>query len=166
MDGSTRMKFWSHFVPAALTLPLLLMAASVAQPTEAAGDFGLPQCRFTRPADFVGTLHWDGGCVAGLADGRGVLRGYLPKQPPRLFFGRMRAGQLAQGVVKVKGGFLAGVFEGGKLKRSEERADYLQAFDEAAAAAREASVRFRKAGNEPSARFYGDWATKLAAQMD
>ena len=73
---------------------------------------------------------------------------------------------MAQGVVPVEGGFLAGVFEAGKLKRSEEQADFLRAFEEAAAAAREASLRFRQSGNEPSARFYGDWAIKLSAQMD
>ncbi len=150
----------------ALPLWLGLIAASVAQPTEAAREYGLPQCRFARPADFVGTLHWDGGCVNGRADGLGVLRGHRPKQPPQLFLGRMRAGQLAQGVVEVEGGYLAGVFEDGKLRRSEDRADYLRAFDEAAAAAREAALRFRKAGNGASAHFYDDRAAKLSAQMD
>lgn len=138
---------------------------TAAQPAEGA-NFGVPGCRFARPADFAGSLKWEGDCAAGLADGRGVLRAYQPQRPPKVFYGRMKAGQLALGVVEQDDGYVAGEFADGKRKPSDERADYIRAFDEAASAAKEAAARFRKAGNEASARHYEERAARLAAQMD
>ncbi|PTT91570.1 hypothetical protein DBR42_03600 [Pelomonas sp. HMWF004] len=164
MGGAALMKPRLRGLAIALLAGCTLAAA--AQPGSTMPLFGAADCRFARPTDFAGSLRWEGGCVDGRADGRGVLRAYVAQHSPKVFYGRLKAGQLALGVVETPDGYIAGNFVDGKLKPSEERGDFIRAFDEAAAAAKEAAARFRKAGNEASARHYEERAAQLAAQMD
>lgn len=111
-------------------------------------------------------VRWSGACVDRLADGRGVLRAYEAGLVQRSFYGRLEAGRPVLGAVELEGGFQAGRFQDGRVARDGERNTLIQAFDEAAAAARELATFYRRAGNAASARHYTDKARQLAQQMD
>lgn len=128
---------------------------------------GAPQCRFAVPEAMLGLdLRWSGACRAGLAEGRGTLRGYEGARVALVFYGRMEAGQPALGVIELDGGFVAGRFEAGRAVADGDRDTLIRAFDEAAAAARQMAAGFRKSGNTASYRFYRDKARQLSQQMD
>ncbi|RZI62683.1 MAG: hypothetical protein EOP37_01635 [Rubrivivax sp.] len=118
----------------------------------------------------AGSARWDGLCASGqtnLADGLGVLKEQQGAAVKRMFLGRVAKGELALGVVDIPDqGFMAGRFAQGKLVPSEDRAEILQAFDEAAKAASAAADRFEQAGNAASAKFYRAKARALREQMD
>jgi len=128
---------------------------------------GAPHCRFAVPAGWTAdSVRWSGGCQAGFAQGRGVLRAYQDGRVVRWFYGRYLAGQPAFGVVDLGQGFMAGRFEAGRVVSGAERNTLIEAFDEASAAARELALAFRRAGNDASARLYDRKAEQLAGQMD
>ena len=150
-----------------LSVVLLLLAGfstSCANDSQAAGR---KDCQFAVPPEWVGrTLNWDGACKAGKADGSGVLRAYGKDKTTEIFFGQMRAGQLAVGVMEVEGGYKAGNFVNGAVQDTEDRNILLKAFDVASAAAKAYSERLKQAGNAPSAKLYAEKAEELAQQMD
>jgi len=125
-------------------------------------------CVFTVPEGWSeGTVRWDGECRAGHADGLGVLKEWSGKSAKRFFFGQIKDGELYIGVIdQSDGNYLAGRFDHGRLVPTEDRQAFIDAFNKAATAAREAAARFEKNGNKGSARFYLDKAKALSEQMD
>jgi hypothetical protein len=153
---------------AALALAALLAGPAAA--AEAAGPpamAGLAGCRFVLPAGWAAaSTRWMGACTGGLAQGRGLLRDYQAGRVVRSFYGTLQAGVPVRGVIDLGDGYMAGGFQGDKLVPATERAQLIQAFDEAAAAARQVADRYRKARNTGSARYYQDKAKQLAEQID
>lgn len=144
---------------------MALAGAAACGTTQAAGPRA---CSVSAPAGWPSEdLRWSGPCPGGVAEGRGVVRAYVDGRVVRIFYGRLKAGRLALGVVELEGGYAAGRFDDqGRAINDGERDALILAFDEASAAAREMADRFRSRGNEASARFYADRARKLAQQMD
>jgi len=124
-------------------------------------------CQFTVPEGWVQTsTRWDGDCRDGYADGIGVLKEYQGQEVKHLFLGRIKSGALVVGVIEERDGYLAGKFHKGRHVPSDDRQTVITAFAEAERAAKQAAIRYRKAGNTPSARFYEDKARQLGEQMD
>jgi hypothetical protein len=164
LGGPGGQRAWRLLAVATLALAGLL-------PPDAAGDAqpwqGATRCRFMPPADWTQRdVRWSGACVDRLADGRGVLRAYAAGRVQRSFYGRLEAGRPVLGAVELEGGFQAGRFQNGLAVSDGERNTLIQAFEEAAAAARELASFYRRAGNAASARYYADKARQLAQQMD
>jgi hypothetical protein len=153
-----------------LAVLLALPPASAADATPAptmAGLAGLAGCRFVPPAGWAAAgTRWMGGCAGGLAQGRGLLRDYRGGRVLRSFYGTLAAGVPVRGVIDLGDGYQAGTFQGDKLVTATDRAQLIQAFDEAAAAARQVAESYRKARNTGSARYYQDKAKQLAEQID
>jgi len=156
---------WRGFVMAAA-----LTAAALPQPLWAGDEppmAGSASCRFVVPEVWAARpVRWSGGCHAGLAQGRGILRAYEHGQVAGTFFGSLQAGQLVLGVIEQPDGFVAGRFEAGKLVADGERNTLIMAFGEASAAALQLAERYRMAGNAASAHYYKVKATQLSAQLD
>jgi hypothetical protein len=128
---------------------------------------GAAHCRFVVPEGLApGEIRWAGGCRSGMAEGRGILRAYEHGRVVRVFYGTLRAGQPALGVVDLGDGYMAGRFEAGRLVRDGDRNTLLAAFNDAQLAARRMAERLRAAGNAASTRFYQDKAMQLERQMD
>lgn len=147
---------------AALTLALWLAAA----PAWA----GPGPCRWATPQPWPeGVVNrWSGVCAGGQAQGRGVLRALRGARVVQAFYGRYEAGRPVLGAVEVEGGgFRAGRFGAdGQVVADGERNTAIQAFDEAAAAARAMASALRRSGNAASARYYEAKARQLAEQLD
>ena len=144
-----------------------LLLPSPAPANDDAPTAGPARCRFAVPEGWSAAgMRWSGHCRAGLAQGRGVLRQYDGSRVARSYFGVLRSGLPALGVVELPDGFIAGRFEYGKAVNDGDRNTTIHAFDEAAAAARQLAAGYRRAGNAPSARFYEDKAKQLADQLD
>jgi hypothetical protein len=142
---------------------LAMAPALMAAPTWA----GRKDCQFKVPADWrVSGVVWDGGCAAGKANGQGVLRGYRKGASTRLFFGKMKQGELSLGVIEVEGGYLAGEFVDGAAVANPERSVLIKAFASASAAARTLGQRLKQAKNAGSSAFYLNKAHELEQQMD
>lgn len=123
-------------------------------------------CSGRVPARFAGIpSQWLGGCVAGKAEGLGVLR--IGKQAPFAFLvGRMKAGRPASGLVfSAKGTHaMARAFDAeGRILFAD--GDYPKEQDrvwaEAVLAARQVGDRFAKAGNAASAAYYRRFASEI-----
>jgi hypothetical protein len=128
-----------------------------------------PACQWATPQPWPDGVvtRWSGPCKAGQAHGRGVLRALRAGVLEQAFYGRYEHGRPVFGVVELDGGYRAGRFgPDGQVVDDGERNTTIQAFDEAAAAARAAASGFRRAGNLASARFYETKARRLAEQMD
>lgn len=131
-----------------------------------------PPCRADAPAPIAnGPTTWIGPCLHGSADGLGVLRVARRNQAPRLFFGKMVKGRPFSGVMSTDTGDWrpAWRFDARLQPREDpngDRQSSLQTFDLAAGGAREASRRYRAAGNIDSARFYDQQSRKLAEALD
>lgn len=139
----------------------LLLAAVVAC------DFSQADCEFTAPDGWaLGNSRWDGDCAAGHAEGLGVLKEYSGSNVTRWFFGRVKQGNIEIGVIDQAEGYIAGKFRQGQVISSEDRQDYIDAFNQAEQAANLAASRFKQAGNSASAQFYENKARELAGQMD
>lgn len=124
-------------------------------------------CRFQIPSDWQGyTAQWTGECRDKVAEGLGVLRMYDAGRFKTAFYGEMSRGKPVIGVIDVGGGYMAGRFTDGKLNETDDRNLTIRAFRVASDAAREASERFRRGGNEASARHYATVAERLANQLD
>lgn len=125
------------------------------------------RCVFNAPYGWdQNSTRWDGECREGYADGLGVLKEFRDGTAKRFFFGRMKDGNLDFGVIDQPEGYMAGRFAQGHLEPSEDRQNFISAFDEAEKAATRAATRFREAGNAASARFYETKAKELREQMD
>jgi hypothetical protein len=124
-------------------------------------------CEFNVPDDWSRkTTQWDGNCLAGRAEGLGVLKEYSNKKVKRFFFGRLKGGEIEFGVIDQEEGFVAGSFANGQPISSDDRQTFINAFNEAEKAASQAASRFNKAGNRASAGFYERKAKELREQMD
>ncbi len=125
-------------------------------------------CTVATPPEWsAGSARWDGECVSDIANGLGVLKEQQGTQVKRLFFGRVQHGELAEGVIEVpEQGFLAGRFEHGHLRPSDDRQTLIAAFAVAAQAAAAAAERFAQAGNSGSASFYRSKEQALREQLD
>ena len=134
----------------------------------AAADKSQATCQVVPVAEWQDrSLHWDGGCKGGKAEGSGVLRAYEKKSgSPEIFYGRMHQGELSWGVMEVVGGYKAGRFVRGELQNDGERNTIIRAFEIASSAAKAYSQRLQKTGNAVSAKFYRNKADKLDRQMD
>jgi hypothetical protein len=142
-------------------------AAAAAQATDPAPMAGPARCRFVAPEGMpAADIRWSGSCRSGLAHGRGTLRAFEGGKVVQVFYGRLEAGQPRLGAIDLGGGFKAGRFEAGRPVADGDRDTLIKAFDEAAAAARQVSAAYRRAGNVASARFYRDKAQQLAQQLD
>ena len=109
---------------------------------------------------------WDGDCVGGLANVLGVLKGFEGRQVERLFFGTMAGGELEFGVFDGPEGYMAGKFSKGSPVPSDDCPTYVSAFAEGEKAADLAAGRYRRSGNQGSAKFYEGKAKALREQMD
>jgi hypothetical protein len=124
-------------------------------------------CSFTVPQGWAqDTTRWEGACLSGQANGLGVLKEYNGANVTRFYFGRVKDGSPALGVVDQADGFVAGRFIDGSLAPSDDRQVVISAFAEAEKAANQAATRFGKAGNKVSAKFYKSKAKALREQMD
>ena len=90
----------------------------------------------------------------------------IAAQVARLFFGRLDDGRLQVGVVDQDSGYIAGQFDQGRVRSSDERQTLINAFRVAEQAAKAAAERYAGQGNTASARFYQDKARALREQMD
>jgi hypothetical protein len=138
----------------------LLLGACMQQATAAGCDFIAPE-----GWNVAGT-RWEGACRDGRADGPGVLKAYESGKVVRFFFGTLKAGEPAIGVIDSEEGYRAGRFTRGRLISNEDRNTLIRAFDSASKAAQALAGRFAKAGNKASARFYEGKARELREQMD
>lgn len=128
---------------------------------------GRQDCRFIVPAEWQdSSVIWDGACAAGKANGQGVLRGYRKAASTRLFFGRMKQGELNLGVVEVDGGYIAGEFVDGVAVSNPERSILIKAFESASAAAKALGQRLKKTKKASSSAYYLHKAQELEQQMD
>lgn len=152
-------------------LAALLSAALPVAAADSPAENGAKNCQFRPPAAWSDrNIRWDGACLGGHAQGRGVLRAYPPAGQPAaavwLFFGALDKGELRLGVIDTPDGYIAGRFEDGKPVQDGDRNRLISAFREGSAAAQAASERFKSTGNSGSARFYADKARQLAEQLD
>ena len=83
-----------------------------------------------------------------------------------IYFGQVNNGAPTIGVIQVADGYVAGKFEHGQLKISDERSEFIAAFREAESAAKAVSVLLRQAGDGAGAEFYKRCAEELAQQLD
>ncbi len=133
----------------------------------ATGFAAQASCLFTPPQGWAKeATRWDGDCLAGQADGVGVLKEFSGSSVKRFYFGSMKDGSPQLGVVDQTDGYIAGRFINGNVVASDERQDYVSAFAEAEKAANHVAGRFAKAGNKGSAAFYKGKAKALREQLD
>lgn len=150
---------------ARLVVAALIAATCAYSPAAAA------VCAAAAPADLgPGTATWLGACPKGRADGLGVLRARR-QTGTQFFYGRMKAGRPATGVVTTAKGDLIPAWRFDRALKpvddaSGDRSSSVATFDTAAAGARAASARLRVAGNRASARFYAQKARDLELQLD
>jgi hypothetical protein len=156
-----------------IVLLLVLGTACLGGGPARGDDAGAPtkvaakDCRFSVPDGWASyTLRWEGGCAAGLSDGKGALVATSNGKVARIFFGSMHGGELAIGVVDTPDGFVAGKFKGGKVIDTDDRSQIIRSFQEATAAAKSVSDHFKSLGKAASAKFYAEKAKALNEQMD
>jgi hypothetical protein len=109
---------------------------------------------------------WAGPCQKALAQGHGALRSYSGGKIISIFYGEFRNGEPLIGVEEMGSNFKAGRVERGQFVKSDDRQTYIDAFKAAEKGALAAESQFTAEGNKPSAKFYREKATVLAAQMD
>lgn len=124
-------------------------------------------CKFISPPGWQDrTVVWDGGCQNGKAHGQGVLRAYKDGLNTLLFLGNLEQGEISLGVIDCDDGYIAGQFSHGELLPDLERNVIINAFRNAATAARTYSKRLKRLGNQESASFYLKKADELEHQLD
>jgi hypothetical protein len=124
-------------------------------------------CRYQIPERWQSYgVQWVGSCDAGLAQGLGILRATEQGKVTEVFFGRLDRGVLIIGVIDTPDGYIAGRYSAGSLVKDGDRNIYINAFRDASEAAHKASEYYRQKGNDASARYYAEKATKLENQMD
>lgn len=142
---------------------LAFAAASCAQakapqpaPTSSAATTA---CRAAAPADLANRpLRWMGPCVAGKADGPGVLR-LGAAEPFQFFMGTMKAGRPVRGVLKVNASQLVAAYSFDQrleaiVPDGNRPAELDETFRTCSAGAAAAARRFAAAGNKASAAYY------------
>jgi hypothetical protein len=156
-----------------IVLVLVLSAACLGSGPARGDDAAAPtkvgakDCRFSVPDGWAQySLRWEGGCAAGLSDGKGALVATAKGKVARIFFGSMRAGELTIGVIDTPDGFVAGKFQHGKVIDTDQRSEIIRSFQEATAAATSVSEHFKGIGKAASAKFYAEKAKTLNEQMD
>lgn len=110
---------------------------------------------------------WQGACVNGKAEGKGIVKIYPSSRTTTdLFLGEMKHGLPVFGVYEGAEGFYAGSFQQGKIVADQDRNQLIKAFQLAADIAQTYSRELKQQGNELSARFYTNKARQLRQQMD
>jgi hypothetical protein len=109
---------------------------------------------------------WAGPCQKAFAQGHGALRLYSGGKITSIFYGEFRNGEPLIGVEEMGSNFKAGRVERGQFVKSDDRQTYIDAFKAAERGALAAESQFTAVGNQPSATFYREKASVLAAQMD
>ncbi|MGJ0431195.1 hypothetical protein [Methylobacter sp.] len=128
---------------------------------------GREDCKFIFPPEWQDrTVVWDGGCQNGKAHGQGVLRAYKDGLSTLLFLGNLEYGEISLGVIDCDDGYIAGQFSHGELLPDLDRNVVINAFRNAAAAAKTYSKRLERLGNQESASFYLKKADELEHQLD
>ncbi|MGW8191778.1 hypothetical protein [uncultured Sphingomonas sp.] len=123
-------------------------------------------CTATAPADIrVRPALWLGACVAGKAEGLGILR-MGQRQPFAFLVGRMKSGRPASGLLfdTDKSYWTARGFDAnGKVLIADGNypKEQDQAWADAVLAARQVGDRFAKAGNAASAAYYRRFASEI-----
>lgn len=143
-----------------LHLGWLLVALVACSTSKAACEFSIPEGWLRENS------RWDGDCVAGYAEGLGVLKEYNGSNVRRWFYGSVKHGEIEIGVIDQADGYVAGKFAKGQVLPSEDRQVYINAFNQAEQAANLASSRYKQTGNTASSLFYENKARELAEQMD
>jgi hypothetical protein len=126
-------------------------------------------CRWVTPQPWPEGVsnRWSGSCQSSQAHGRGVLRAFRGGKVVQTFYGRYEQGRPVLGAVELDGGYRVGRFaEDGQTVAEGDRNTSIQAFEEAAAAAKAMAASLRASGNQASARFYEAKARQLAEQLD
>lgn len=123
-------------------------------------------CRAEVPAELTAApAHWLGECPNGMAEGLGVTRAGVAA-PYEFFAGRMRGGQLVDGVLILKSGLMMvairfdaqrRVVVSDGLRPSEDEA----VFRTATAAAEAVSKRMAATGNRSSSAYYASLAKRI-----
>lgn len=110
---------------------------------------------------------WQGACLNGKAEGKGIVKIYPSSRTTTdLFLGEVKQGLPVFGVYQGAGGFIAGAFQQGQIVADQDRNQLIQAFQLAAEIALSYSRELKQQGNELSARFYESKARQLRQQMD
>jgi hypothetical protein len=142
---------------------LALAAASCAQakapqPTSTTSA-ATTACRAAAPAELANRpLRWMGPCVAGKAEGPGVLR-LGTAEPFQFFTGTMKAGRPVRGVLKVNASQLIAAYAFDRrleaiVPDGNRPAELDATFRTGSAGAAAAARRFAAAGNKASAAYY------------
>jgi len=114
--------------------------------------------------DGMATVNWSGSCLKGLGDGVGVLRVFDHGTFKGAYFGSLKEGALAAGVLDDGKGYV--VYLAGHPADNADRSEFLKAFDLASNAARAFSNRLQAEGKQVSAKHYQKIAEQLGQQMD
>ncbi len=110
---------------------------------------------------------WQGACVNGKAEGKGIVKIYPSSRTTTdLFLGEVKQGLPLFGVYEGADGFIAGTFQQGQIVAEQDRNQLIEAFQLAADIAQSYSRELKQQGNMPSARFYENKARQLQQQMD
>ncbi|MEY2838116.1 MAG: hypothetical protein RJB60_415 [Pseudomonadota bacterium] len=126
-----------------------------------------PMCKAKALATWKAkSTKWAGPCQKALAQGHGALRLYSGGKITSTFYGEFRNGEPSLGVEEMGSNFKAGRVERGQFVKSDDRQTYIDAFKAAEKGALAAESQFTAVGNQPSATFYREKASVLAAQMD
>lgn len=124
------------------------------------------RCFAIAPAAICGpSVQWLGPCVAGKAEGLGILR-VGSRAPFAFLIGRMKAGRASSGhVVELNGSYMEAMAFDGRgeaiLADGEHIPEQDKVWAEAVKAARSVAVRFAKAGNSSSAAYYRRFADEI-----
>ncbi|PSJ36822.1 hypothetical protein [Allosphingosinicella deserti] len=164
----------AHLLGAVLGLAGLALPASAAEspfrpvPGSAWSQDPATGCRFVRPASLTeGPTHWAGACRSGKADGLGMLRRRDGGASSAAFYGELRDGVPAIGVLDLADGYVVGRFVNGDIgTRDTEWQERLDSFRVAARAARAVSARYAAQKNPRSAAFYKRVAETLDMQIE
>lgn len=158
---------------ALLGLAFTAMAASPDTPEAGWLKDPASGCQFRAPRSLPsGPTYWIGACPGGKADGLGVLRRRDGADAGEVFYGELKDGVPAIGVIDTargnQGGLIAGRWKDGDLTTGEDSVwqDNTDAFTAASKAAQAASAVFKAQNNEASARYYAQQAKMLDEQMD
>lgn len=125
---------------------------------------GKADCQFMPPNSWLDNLPgWQGGCLSGKADGKGVLVALKGGANEDIFYGIMLAGQISLGVIESATGYVAGRFIDGEVLGYSDMDNQaiVDAFYVASAAALNYSERLKNVGQSDLSIFYSNKSAQL-----